>query len=78
MQLHRDNFADIYSICCPEITPDGVKLTDEVVCCQHNTDAEHPEGCTGAAGTLVLPASVKKCDKGWEKKELNGIKFCFK
>ncbi len=55
-----------------------MKIVDEVVCCKHVTDADHPEGCTGATGTLVYPASVKGCDKGWKKKQLKGIKYCFK
>ena len=73
--LLPENTAD-YRICCPGNTPDGMMLVDEPVCCVHLTDQDHPEGCAGAAGTLVLPASVRRCDKGWKKKVLNNIKYC--
>lgn len=65
-----------YRVCCPERTPDAVMVVNELVCCVHNTDPDHPEGCSVAAGTFVYPASVKGCDKGWKKHELSGIKFC--
>ena len=55
-----------------------MKIVDDIACCKHVTDAEHPEGCTIAAGTFVFPASVKGCDKGWKKKDLKGIKYCYR
>ena len=67
-----------YRICCPGVTPDGMKILDEVLCCKRVTSAQDPEGCTEAAGNIVYPASVKDCDKGWEKQELKKIKFCKK
>jgi hypothetical protein len=73
----EDNSAE-FRICCPDSTPDGMHILDEVACCKHVTDAENPTGCTVADGTMVLPASVKGCDKGWGKKELKGITFCQK
>ena len=65
-----------YSICCPDSTPDGMKLVDEVVCCKHVSDFEH--SCSDADGTLVIPASVTGCDEGWDKESLKGVKFCVK
>jgi hypothetical protein len=67
-----------YRICCPKEFPEGMMEPEGPYCCAHVSSMQYPLGCAGMAGTLLLPASVRGCEDGWKKKEVNKIKYCEK
>jgi hypothetical protein len=67
-----------YRICCPKEFAEGMMEPEGPYCCEHVSSMQYPLGCAGMAETLLLPASVRDCENGWRKKEINKIKYCEK
>jgi hypothetical protein len=66
-----------YLICCPDGYLSATFDLDGPACCSQD-NSQNPTGCDIADGSLVLPASVNGCDKGWkkEKDKASKIQVC--